>query len=263
MKINKTIFLLPVVLLTSCARELTKEELDRRLANVRSNYLPLLNTSYEIKLSQKNTDKNGKTTYDREALYTYEKNFGLHFYEESVEPTNDNKKEFIDYYAVTDANGDEIRYSHYDYSEQKNQEAFVGKDIKKEETRLPAAVESKYKSTVSSLEGYASDYQGVDKTFVAYAGHIKVYGIGEEDLKIVVAYKEKDNPSSGDYNYKTDITAIYKDGKISSYKEVTTTTEGRKTTLNFSVSYKEPDIKLPKKWKDYINKDDSNNGTQR
>ena len=191
--------------------------------------------------------KNGKSLEKKEYHYYKEDHFGIHYIQkESGSATN-----YIDYYKITDATGDEIRFADYDYNNQKDKVAYVSKDIKEDDTCLPSDISNKYKNGVSLIEDYAYDYNDVTKTFTLYQEHIKYYGVGEDDIKIVVSYKEKDIPTTGEYNLKTEITAVYKDEKISSYKEVITTTSGEKSIKEFSVKYTKPDIKLPKNWKDF------------
>ena len=248
MKNIKLLLLLPSILLVGCnQKELDKSEAKRRLNLIQHNYLPILKESYEIKFTQDKQNKNGKSLEKKEYHYYKEDHFGIHYIQkESGSATN-----YIDYYKITDATGDEIRFADYDYNNQKDKVAYVSKDIKEDDTCLPSDISNKYKNGVSLIEDYAYDYNDVTKTFTLYQEHVKYYGVGEDDIKIVVSYKEKDIPTTGEYNLKTEITAVYKDEKISSYKEVITTTSGEKSIKEFSVKYTKPDIKLPKNWKDF------------
>lgn len=248
MKNVKYLLLLPAFLLMGCnGTELDRDEAKRRVNNITTNYLPILKTNYDIKYVQTSYDKKGKVVSKKEMHYVKEDHFGVHYEEKNTgEAIN-----FLDFYAISDASGDKIRYANYDYGDAKDQFAYVSKDIDEDDSTLSSTVNAKYKNGVSSIENYAYNYQDISKTFTIYQDYMKFYGVGDEDVKIVVNYKEKDLPAAGDYNLKTDITAIYKDRKISSYKETTTTTGGAKSVIEFKISYDKPDIKLPKNWKDY------------
>ena len=258
MKIAKCLLLIPTLLLVGCQKELDSEEVKSRISHINANsYLPLFNNSVDFTYTYDSALGKGEDRVTNKVSFHFmkEDTFGVYYKQTGNLNNPSQKDEFMEYYSVTDADETKIKYYNYNACGEAGKATYKGKTLMDDEKYLPENIQKSFLKNTSKLQDIVEDYRRPDSVTTSYTEYAKYYANGDEGLKVVVNFVDKDmvsNSKDAEFIKKREIVAIYSDAKLTSYKETQTTTYGNKITTKVKISYKKPTVNLPSDWKDYI-----------
>lgn len=245
--------LVPVLALTSCSKEMSQAEADKRIRKIEAAWANKEITEFDLSFDYHSVTGKGKDKMVVDATYRYKVDYdtnSTYYYQKGAISQKENTNDYIELVSVPDEEYEQIAYLRYDIEGEKGEASYTKKGCGDDFYPSPTFAQIMMYVGILTVTSVWSELTSPSN--YSYQNESKYYSFGLTDLKIVNSNKYPKEDTDSETILKSKQVVEYYDYSPRNYSYSNTSSYGNKSHMEMECKYSGISVKLPSDWKKYL-----------